>query len=166
MERKHIHPPPTEPTTLRLVDGSASDGSLSRLNTSCHHLFSSDKPLLPHTWPPLVETVFNWRQQPLNERNLKCVYVFQGRNGLAGSHSGRSYPRRSFVRPSWMDEDMVDSHAHSADTSESLFFSKVSPSPFQSLSPLIPSPSHLSVSHPLIVIMGFIHGCIQRLFTI
>uniref|UniRef100_A0A8C5BIU2 Inactive rhomboid protein n=1 Tax=Gadus morhua TaxID=8049 RepID=A0A8C5BIU2_GADMO len=88
--------------------------------------------------------------------------VLRGRNGLAGSHSGRSYPRKSFVRPSWMDEDMVDSHAHSADTSESLFFSKVSPSPFQSLSPLIPSPSHLSVSHPLIVIMGFIHGCIQR----
>ena len=46
-----------------------------------------------------------------------------------------------------MDEDMVDSHAHSADTSESLFFSKVSPSPFQSLSPLILSPLSLSPSH-------------------
>uniref|UniRef100_A0A672Z248 Inactive rhomboid protein n=1 Tax=Sphaeramia orbicularis TaxID=375764 RepID=A0A672Z248_9TELE len=35
--------------------------------------------------------------------------------------AGRSFPRRSFVRPSWMDEDTVDS----ADMSESLFFSKV-----------------------------------------
>lgn len=48
--------------------------------------------------------------------------VVQGRNGLAGSQTGRSFPKRSFVRPSWMDEDTVDS----ADTSESLFFSKVS----------------------------------------
>lgn len=48
--------------------------------------------------------------------------VFQGRSGLAGSQVGRSFPRRSFVRPSWMDEDTVDS----ADASVSLFFSKVS----------------------------------------
>uniref|UniRef100_A0AAQ5YGM7 Inactive rhomboid protein n=1 Tax=Amphiprion ocellaris TaxID=80972 RepID=A0AAQ5YGM7_AMPOC len=33
----------------------------------------------------------------------------------------RHFPRRSFARPSWMDEDTVDS----ADASESLFFSKV-----------------------------------------
>uniref|UniRef100_A0A3B4WZL2 Inactive rhomboid protein n=1 Tax=Seriola lalandi dorsalis TaxID=1841481 RepID=A0A3B4WZL2_SERLL len=38
------------------------------------------------------------------------------------SQTGRSFPRRSFARPSWLDEDTVDS----ADTSESLFFSKVS----------------------------------------
>uniref|UniRef100_A0A3P8RTT6 Inactive rhomboid protein n=1 Tax=Amphiprion percula TaxID=161767 RepID=A0A3P8RTT6_AMPPE len=38
------------------------------------------------------------------------------------SQTGRSFPRRSFARPSWMDEDTVDS----ADASESLFFSKVS----------------------------------------
>uniref|UniRef100_A0AAQ6AC22 Inactive rhomboid protein n=1 Tax=Amphiprion ocellaris TaxID=80972 RepID=A0AAQ6AC22_AMPOC len=36
------------------------------------------------------------------------------------SQTGRSFPRRSFARPSWMDEDTVDS----ADASESLFFSK------------------------------------------
>ena len=80
------------------------------------------------------------------------------------------------MRPSWMDEDTVDSHAHSADTSESLFFSKVSPSALPVPFPptLIPSPSHgsdahplnLSVSRPLIAVMGFIHGCIQSLFTV
>uniref|UniRef100_A0A3Q2UVS2 Inactive rhomboid protein n=1 Tax=Haplochromis burtoni TaxID=8153 RepID=A0A3Q2UVS2_HAPBU len=41
-----------------------------------------------------------------------------------GPQAGRSFPRKSFVRPSWMDEDTVDS----ADASESLFFSKVSSS--------------------------------------
>ncbi|XP_010887711.1 inactive rhomboid protein 2 isoform X2 [Esox lucius] len=46
----------------------------------------------------------------------------RGRPGLAGSQTGRSFPRRSFVRPSWLDEDTVDS----ADTPESsVFFSKV-----------------------------------------
>uniref|UniRef100_A0A3P9AUC5 Inactive rhomboid protein n=1 Tax=Maylandia zebra TaxID=106582 RepID=A0A3P9AUC5_9CICH len=38
-----------------------------------------------------------------------------------GPQAGRSFPRKSFVRPSWMDEDTVDS----ADASESLFFSKL-----------------------------------------
>ncbi|XP_057698729.1 inactive rhomboid protein 2-like isoform X3 [Corythoichthys intestinalis] len=47
--------------------------------------------------------------------------LLRGRSGLAGSLTGRSFPRRSFVRPSWLDEDTVDS----ADMSESLFFSKV-----------------------------------------
>ncbi|XP_056135542.1 inactive rhomboid protein 2-like [Lampris incognitus] len=47
--------------------------------------------------------------------------LLKGRSGLAGSQAGRSFPRRSFVRPSWMDEDTVDS----AGTSESLFFSKL-----------------------------------------
>ena len=51
-----------------------------------------------------------------------CVCVVQGRSGLPGSQTGRSFPRRSFARPSWMDEETVDS----ADASESLFFSKVS----------------------------------------
>ncbi|KAM9770642.1 inactive rhomboid protein 2-like [Menidia menidia] len=47
--------------------------------------------------------------------------LLRGRSGFAGSQAGRSFPRRSFVRPSWMDEDTVDS----ADASVSLFFSKV-----------------------------------------
>ncbi|XP_060939555.1 inactive rhomboid protein 2-like [Limanda limanda] len=47
--------------------------------------------------------------------------LLKGRSGLPGSQGGRSFPRRSFARPSWMDEDTVDS----ADASESLFFSKV-----------------------------------------
>ncbi|XP_071767676.1 inactive rhomboid protein 2-like [Centroberyx gerrardi] len=47
--------------------------------------------------------------------------LLRGRSGLVGSQTGRSFPRRSFARPSWLDEDTVDS----ADTSESLFFSKL-----------------------------------------
>ncbi|XP_017293254.1 inactive rhomboid protein 2 [Kryptolebias marmoratus] len=46
--------------------------------------------------------------------------LLRGRSGLAGSQTARSFPRRSFVRPSWMDEDTVDS----AGASVSLFFSK------------------------------------------
>uniref|UniRef100_A0A3Q3WS63 Inactive rhomboid protein n=1 Tax=Mola mola TaxID=94237 RepID=A0A3Q3WS63_MOLML len=38
------------------------------------------------------------------------------------SHAGRGFSKRSFARPSWMEEDTVDS----AGTSESIFFSKVS----------------------------------------
>lgn len=62
-------------------------------------------------------------------RRLKLtrrVVVLQGQSGLAGpAHAGRSFPKRSFMRPSWMEEDTVDS----ADTSESVFFSKVSQPP-------------------------------------
>ncbi|XP_061737079.1 inactive rhomboid protein 2-like isoform X3 [Nerophis ophidion] len=47
--------------------------------------------------------------------------LLKGRSGLAGSLAGRSFPRRSFVRPSWMDDDTVDL----ADMSGSLYFSKV-----------------------------------------
>lgn len=53
---------------------------------------------------------------------MSCsALVVQGHSGLAGSQTGRSFPKRSFAQPSWMDEDTVDS----ADTSKSLFFSKV-----------------------------------------
>lgn len=46
--------------------------------------------------------------------------LLRGQGGLMGSQTGRSFPKRSFMRPSWMDEDAVDS----ADTSHSLFFGK------------------------------------------
>ncbi|XP_062304330.1 inactive rhomboid protein 2-like [Osmerus eperlanus] len=45
--------------------------------------------------------------------------LLRGRTGLAGSQTGRSHPRRSFARPSWLEEDTVDS----ADTN--VFYSKV-----------------------------------------
>ncbi|XP_029706086.1 inactive rhomboid protein 2 [Takifugu rubripes] len=48
--------------------------------------------------------------------------LMRGRSGLTGStQTARNFPKRSFARPSWMEEDMVDS----AGTSESIFFSKV-----------------------------------------
>ncbi|KAL2087219.1 hypothetical protein ACEWY4_018278 [Coilia grayii] len=47
--------------------------------------------------------------------------LIKGRPGLQGSLAGRSFPRRSFVRPSWLEEDTVDT----ADTSDSVFFSKM-----------------------------------------
>uniref|UniRef100_A0A8C7IC55 Inactive rhomboid protein n=1 Tax=Oncorhynchus kisutch TaxID=8019 RepID=A0A8C7IC55_ONCKI len=47
--------------------------------------------------------------------------LLRGRSGLVGSQTGRSFPRRSFARPSWLEEDTVDS----ADTHGSVFFSKV-----------------------------------------
>lgn len=51
------------------------------------------------------------------------MVVPQGQRGFTGSaQTGRSFPKRSFVRPSWMDEDTVESAA----MSESVFFSKVS----------------------------------------
>ncbi|KAK3575141.1 hypothetical protein QTP86_020953, partial [Hemibagrus guttatus] len=46
--------------------------------------------------------------------------LLRGRPGLHGAQVPRSFPRRSFVRPSWMEEDTVDT----ADTSDSVFFSK------------------------------------------
>lgn len=46
--------------------------------------------------------------------------LLRGQGGLVSSQTSRSFPKRSFIRPSWMDEDTVDS----ADTSRSLFFGK------------------------------------------
>lgn len=68
-------------------------------------------------WSRILITIF--RKVYNNWYSVCCLA--QGRSGLAGSHTGRSFPKRSFVRPSWMDEDTVDS----AGTSESIFFSKV-----------------------------------------
>ncbi|KAG9277450.1 inactive rhomboid protein 2 [Astyanax mexicanus] len=47
--------------------------------------------------------------------------LLRGRPGLQGAHTFRSVPRRSFVRPSWREEDTADT----ADTSDSVFFSKM-----------------------------------------
>lgn len=47
--------------------------------------------------------------------------MVQGRSGLVGSQTSRSFRRQSFARPSLLDEDTVDS----ADAHESVFFSKV-----------------------------------------
>ncbi|TSK62586.1 Inactive rhomboid protein 2 [Bagarius yarrelli] len=48
--------------------------------------------------------------------------LLRGRPGLhSGAQVPRSFPRRSFVRHSWMEEDTVDT----ADTSDSVFFSKM-----------------------------------------
>ncbi|KAM9482229.1 inactive rhomboid protein 2-like isoform 1-T4 [Clarias gariepinus] len=47
--------------------------------------------------------------------------LLRGRPGLHGTQIPRSFPRRSFVRPSWMEEETVDT----ADTSDSVFFSKM-----------------------------------------
>uniref|UniRef100_A0A8C6TLX5 Inactive rhomboid protein n=1 Tax=Neogobius melanostomus TaxID=47308 RepID=A0A8C6TLX5_9GOBI len=46
--------------------------------------------------------------------------LLRGQGGLVSSQSGRSFPKRSFMHPSLMDEDTVDS----ADTPHSLFFGK------------------------------------------
>uniref|UniRef100_A0A674MZQ4 Inactive rhomboid protein n=1 Tax=Takifugu rubripes TaxID=31033 RepID=A0A674MZQ4_TAKRU len=77
--------------------------------------------------------------------------LMRGRSGLTGStQTARNFPKRSFARPSWMEEDMVDS----AGTSESIFFSKelfsmaddVFESPPMSASPFFLSPLVSGVS--------------------
>lgn len=86
--------------------------------------------------PILIPSVFHSLLDNSLIRRLKLtrrVLVLQGQSGLAGpAHTGRSFPKRSFMRPSWMEEDTVDS----ADTSESVFFSKVSR--------LLPAQEHLA----------------------
>ncbi|XP_072539500.1 inactive rhomboid protein 2-like [Salminus brasiliensis] len=47
--------------------------------------------------------------------------LLRGRPGLQGPHTARSFHRKSFARPSWMEEDTTDT----ADTSDSVFFSKM-----------------------------------------
>lgn len=50
------------------------------------------------------------------------VLVLQGQSRRSGSaQTGPGFPKRSFVRPSWMEEDTADS----AGASEPVFFSKV-----------------------------------------
>uniref|UniRef100_A0A665XAF5 Inactive rhomboid protein n=1 Tax=Echeneis naucrates TaxID=173247 RepID=A0A665XAF5_ECHNA len=51
--------------------------------------------------------------------------LLRGRSGLTGSQTGRSFPRRSFARPSWLDDDTVDS----GDTSESKDVSRMPRTP-------------------------------------
>ncbi|XP_036426040.1 inactive rhomboid protein 2-like [Colossoma macropomum] len=47
--------------------------------------------------------------------------LLRGRPGLQGSHTARGFHRRSFARPSWLEDDTADT----ADTSDSVFFSKM-----------------------------------------
>ncbi|XP_036395459.1 inactive rhomboid protein 2-like [Megalops cyprinoides] len=99
----------------------------------------TDRPRTPHsTHPPLtpgVSSLCSFSSQRsgytrLPRRKRESVArmsiraasnLLKGRTGLPGSQTGRGFPRRSFVRPSWLEEDTVDT----ADTSDSVFFSKV-----------------------------------------
>uniref|UniRef100_A0A8C9XPP6 Inactive rhomboid protein n=1 Tax=Sander lucioperca TaxID=283035 RepID=A0A8C9XPP6_SANLU len=55
---------------------------------------------------------------PMRKReSVARMSIRAASNLLRVGGTGRSFPKRSFVRPSWMDEDTVDS----ADTSESFF---------------------------------------------
>ncbi|XP_068583344.1 inactive rhomboid protein 2-like [Cebidichthys violaceus] len=106
----------------------------------CPDEIDSRSPRTPHTteggpFTPGVTSLSSFTSQPSGysrfpKRKRESVArmsiraasnLLRGRSGLAGSQTGRSFPKRSFIRPSWMDEDTVDS----ADTSKSLFFSKV-----------------------------------------
>ncbi|XP_018617613.1 inactive rhomboid protein 2-like [Scleropages formosus] len=99
----------------------------------------TDRPRTPHTaHPPLtpgMSSLCSFSSQRsgytrLPRRKRESVArmsiraasnLLKGRPGPAGSQTGRSFLRRSFARPSWLEEDTVDT----ADTSDSVFFSKV-----------------------------------------
>uniref|UniRef100_A0A8C9R974 Inactive rhomboid protein n=1 Tax=Scleropages formosus TaxID=113540 RepID=A0A8C9R974_SCLFO len=98
----------------------------------------TDRPRTPHTaHPPLtpgMSSLCSFSSQRsgytrLPRRKRESVArmsiraasnLLKGRPGPAGSQTGRSFLRRSFARPSWLEEDTVDT----ADTSDSVFFSK------------------------------------------
>ncbi|XP_052456665.1 inactive rhomboid protein 2 isoform X1 [Carassius gibelio] len=99
----------------------------------------SERPRTPHTaYPPLTPGVTSlcsftsqrsgYTRLPRRKResvarmSLRAASnLFKGRQGLQGTQSGRGFQRRSFARPSWLEDDTVDT----ADTSDSVFFSKV-----------------------------------------
>uniref|UniRef100_A0A671LIU6 Inactive rhomboid protein n=1 Tax=Sinocyclocheilus anshuiensis TaxID=1608454 RepID=A0A671LIU6_9TELE len=96
----------------------------------------SERPRTPHTaYPPLtpgVTSLCSFTSQRsgytrLPQRKRESVARMSLRaasnllKGLQGTQSGRGFQRRSFARPSWLEDDTVDT----ADTSDSVFFSKV-----------------------------------------
>ncbi|KAJ8363567.1 hypothetical protein SKAU_G00123980 [Synaphobranchus kaupii] len=99
----------------------------------------TDRPRTPHTaHPPLTPGVTSLasftsqhsgytrfprrKRESVARMSIRAASnLLKGRTGIPGSQTGRSFPRRSFARPSWLDEDVVDS----ADTGDSVFFSKV-----------------------------------------
>ncbi|XP_061087815.1 inactive rhomboid protein 2-like isoform X2 [Conger conger] len=99
----------------------------------------TDRPRTPHTaHPPLtpgVASLSSYTSQRsgygrLARRKRESVArmsfraasnLLKGRTVIPTSQTRRSFPRRSFARPSWLEEDTVDG----GDTGDSVFFSKV-----------------------------------------
>uniref|UniRef100_A0A9J7YFP0 Inactive rhomboid protein n=1 Tax=Cyprinus carpio carpio TaxID=630221 RepID=A0A9J7YFP0_CYPCA len=99
----------------------------------------SERPRTPHTaYPPLTPGVTSLcsftsqrsgytrfprrKRESVARMSLRAASnLLKGRQGLQGTQSGRGFQRRSFARPSWLEDDTVDT----ADTSDSVFFSKV-----------------------------------------
>ncbi|XP_051996355.1 inactive rhomboid protein 2-like isoform X1 [Xyrauchen texanus] len=72
--------------------------------------------------------------------------LLKGRQGLQGTPFGRGYQRRSFAQHSWLEEDTVDT----ADTSDSVFFSKVDVhDEFYSMADDVFESPPISTSHPM-----------------
>uniref|UniRef100_A0A3Q0RKM7 Inactive rhomboid protein n=1 Tax=Amphilophus citrinellus TaxID=61819 RepID=A0A3Q0RKM7_AMPCI len=124
---------PTPHRMPRIVDPLARGRAFR-----CPDELDSRSPRTPHTAhgvpvTPGVTSLSSFTSQrsgysrfPRRKRESVARMSIRAASNLlrVGSQTGRSFPRRSFARPSWMDEDTVDS----ADASESLFFSKVSSS--------------------------------------
>uniref|UniRef100_A0A9J7Y4K4 Inactive rhomboid protein n=1 Tax=Cyprinus carpio carpio TaxID=630221 RepID=A0A9J7Y4K4_CYPCA len=95
----------------------------------------SERPRTPHTaYPPLTPGVTSLcsftsqrsgytrfprrKRESVARMSLRAASnLLKGRQGLQGTQSGRGFQRRSFARPSWLEDDTVDT----ADTSDSLF---------------------------------------------
>ncbi|XP_072319092.1 inactive rhomboid protein 2-like [Eucyclogobius newberryi] len=125
-----IEPGPESPTTYKMkkiVDPLARGRAFRGADD-----VDSRSPKTPHT--PGVTSLSSFTSQRsgysrLPKRKRESVArmsiraasnLIRGHGGLVGSQTGPSFPKRSFMRPSWMDDDTVDS----ADTSRSLFFGK------------------------------------------
>uniref|UniRef100_A0A8C1XFZ9 Inactive rhomboid protein n=1 Tax=Cyprinus carpio TaxID=7962 RepID=A0A8C1XFZ9_CYPCA len=122
----------------------------------------SERPRTPHTaYPPLTPGVTSLcsftsqrsgytrfprrKRESVARMSLRAASnLLKGRQGLQGTQSGRGFQRRSFARPSWLEDDTVDT----ADTSDSVFFSKVRIYIYiyLSLSPSFPLPVHFHES--------------------
>ncbi|XP_062853908.1 inactive rhomboid protein 2-like isoform X2 [Trichomycterus rosablanca] len=101
----------------------------------------ADRPRTPHTAhapPPLTPGVSSLssftsqrsaytrfprrKRESVARMSIRAASnLIRGRPGLHGTPAARSFPRRSFARHSWMEEDTGDT----TDNSDSVFFSKV-----------------------------------------